>query len=283
MTVADLTDIAASSTPSISAGTSLTIDSATVHIGNVRIVSDVCARVAAGSFVGILGPNGSGKSTLLRAASRLLRPTTGAALIGSDDVWSLTARATAQLIAVVSQESHSDFEFTAREVIELGRLPHHRLFDRGATRDTEVIDRSISATGLGALADRSFVTLSGGEKQKVLLARALAQEPQLLLLDEPTNHLDISSQIELLGLVRSLPLTVVAALHDLNLAAAFCDEVVVMSHGRVVAAGPTNEVLTADTIAAVYGVQAHCSTHPLTGRSLIAFGELIPPNPITRP
>ena len=242
-----------------------------VDINGVRIVSAGVLHAATGTIVGLIGPNGSGKSTLLRTVYRALRPTTGVVRVGGDAVWAMTARQAAQRTAVLTQESPIDFDFSVTEIVTLGRVPHKGLLERADVTDARIIDDALRRSGAAHLAERRFSTLSGGEKQKVLIARALAQEPKVLVLDEPTNHLDIAAQLELLELVRSLQITVVTALHDLNLAATYCDQLFVLDGGHVRASGAPEQVLVPQTLLHVFGVRSHTSTHPLTGRLLLAF------------
>lgn len=254
-------------------------DHVSVHIDNTPIVHDATIAVASGSFVGIIGPNGSSKTTMLKSIHRALRPVRGSITVGGDDLWELSAQQSARRTSVVLQDDASEFAFTVRETVETGRLPHKRLFERQTSTDGDAIDDALETAGVAHLSDRLVGTLSGGERQRVFVARALAQCAAVMVLDEPTNHLDISAQIDLLELLTSLPLTVVAALHDLNLAAAYCDDLYVMAAGRVIAHGPPAVVLTPEMIGHVYGVAAHCSTHPLTGKPLIAFApaRTVPP------
>jgi iron complex transport system ATP-binding protein len=246
-----------------------------VDINGVSIVSDATILIAPGEFVGVIGPNGSGKSTLLRAVYRALRPRAGAVMLGNEDVWrSLSARQSAQRTAVVAQETTAEFDFSVTEVVAMGRAPHKRPLEREDVRDRQIVADALDRVGMSATGGRVFATLSGGEKQRVLVARALAQESRLLVLDEPTNHLDIKAQLELVALIRELGTTTIAALHDLNLAAAYCDRLYVLQGGRIVAAGSVGQVLTPALMEAVFGVWAHCDVHPVTGRFHLAFRPL---------
>ena len=240
-----------------------------------------------GRLTGLLGPNGAGKTTLLRLVAGLLTPERGAVLVAdlgaggagpAVPVGSLERRARARRIALLEQESTSAVPLTVREVVALGRIPYRTLW--GADPDDDAIDRALGHAHAAHLADRPWSQLSGGEQQRVHIARALAQEPELLLLDEPTNHLDVSAQLSLLAFVRDLGTTSVAALHDLNLAAAFCEHVLVLSAGRLAAAGHPRDVLRPELVRAVYGVDCDVLTHPRTGRPVIAFAE---PLPVTAP
>lgn len=250
----------------------LDIEDVTVEIAGSRIVDELRLAVDSGAFVGLVGPNGSGKSTLLRCVYRALRPAGGVIRLDGEDVRSMPARDTARVLAALPQESSAEFDFTVTEVVAMGRLPHR---DRTAASDTEVCAEAMRRTGVEHLADRGFLALSGGEKQRVLIARALAQQPRVLVLDEPTNHLDIAHQLDVLSLVRASGVTVLAALHDLNLAAAHCDVLYVIAGGRVVASGPPHDVLQPALLAEVFGVRAHPVRHPETGAVQLLF-DLLP-------
>jgi len=247
-----------------------------VVLQGVGIVRSASLVAEAGTMVGVIGPNGSGKTTLLKTLYRALRPADGHVDVDGEDLWTLTPRESARRTAVMLQDDTSEFEFTVQETVETGRVPHQRLLGRPTATDQAAVTVALETAGVAHLANRVLATLSGGERQRVFLARALAQHTPIVVLDEPTNHLDVSAQIDLLELLRSLPVTVIAALHDLNLAAAYCDVLYVMSGGRVVAHGPVDDVLTPSTIAQVYGVTAHCTTNPLTGRRAVSFGARVP-------
>ncbi|WP_248804486.1 ABC transporter ATP-binding protein [Pseudomonas sp. MWU13-2100] len=232
---------------------------------------DANLRVAAGEFVGLIGPNGSGKTSLLRCAYRFSRPEHGEALLEQQNVWKQSPRWCAQRIAVVLQEFPDAFGLTVDEVVAMGRTPHKKLFDGDTGSDRQLVRQSLESVGMQGFEDHAFATLSGGEKQRVILARALAQQPQLLILDEPTNHLDPRFQLELLRLLRQLKIGTLASIHDLNLAAAFCDRLYVLQHGRIVANGTPAEVLTAELLREVFGVEALIDTHPLSGYPRITW------------
>ncbi|MEV1002185.1 ABC transporter ATP-binding protein [Nonomuraea sp. NPDC050202] len=230
-------------------GVSVGVDGHPIVHGADLLVDD-------GEFVALVGPNGCGKSTLLRTIYRALRPCAGLISVDGEDVHRLPARQAAQRTAVVAQEIPADLDFTVTEIVSMGRTPYRP----DAAADEERYARALDRVGLAGAADRVFATLSGGEKQRVLLARALVQETRLLLLDEPTSHLDIRHQLEILHLVRELGaelgIATLAVLHDLNQAAAFCDRLYVMNAGRIVAGGPPDDVLTPELISRVYGVRA---------------------------
>ena len=255
--------------------TALRLDGVGVRAGSACLIADVTVDCPPGTFVGLIGPNGSGKSTTLKTVYRAVAPSTGTVLIdGVDLVRELTPRRSAQRVAALAQEPSADVEFTVLEVVAAGRIPHRRSWQPLTVTDHDIVTDALETVGMTAHAGRAFTALSGGEKQRVLLARALAQQPTLLVLDEPTNHLDIATQLGLLDLVRSLRVTVLAALHDLNLAAAYCDLLYVLRDGAVVTGGPVDDVLTETLIADVFGIHAHRGTHPATGRPHLAFSPL---------
>ena len=252
----------------------LEVNDVAVQIDSRRIVEEIRLHVAPGEIVGLIGPNGSGKSTLLRAVYRLLKPAAGYVHLGGDDVWRLSAREAARRTAVVVQETPSDFDFTVREVVEMGRTPHKGLLEADNTHDAALVEGALRRVNMAGFAERSFNTLSGGEKQRVLVARALAQEPKLLVLDEPTNHLDIRYQLEILNLVRELGITTLVTLHDLNLAATYCHRLYLLAEGRIVTAGTPEEVLTPEWVRTVYWVTAVSGPHPVTGKLHLVFTAL---------
>ncbi|MEV8062259.1 ABC transporter ATP-binding protein [Streptomyces antimycoticus] len=251
--------------------TELVVDGLTLTVGARHLVRDVSLTARPGQVIGLVGPNGSGKSSLLRAVYRVLRPDTGYIRVDGADAWSLPVRRLARTLAAVVQESGADIDLTVREVVAMGRTPHKRLFDGDTAEDARLIDAALTSVDAADLAGRAFDRLSGGERQRVLIARALAQRPSLLVLDEPTNHLDIRHQLEVLGILRRVPATVLVALHDLNLAAYYCDRLYVLNDGELIASGPPTEVLTPHLLADVYGVTAEVVIHPRTGAPQVTF------------
>jgi iron complex transport system ATP-binding protein len=238
-----------------------------------QILHDVSVECTAGTVTGLLGPNGSGKTSLLHAMAGLRRPASGSVHLGADDVHRLSARTRARRIAVLEQHSSTTLPLTAGQVVELGRIPHRGRWPAGRQEGAAEIAEAMRLAEVTHLADRDWQTLSGGERQRVQLARALAQQPGVLMLDEPTNHLDLAHQIDLLATVRELGLTVVAALHDLDLAAAFCDHLVVLRDGRVVATGAPPDVLTSQLVHDVYGVEATVGPHEHSGRMHVVWHD----------
>ena len=228
----------------------------TVRVGRRELVRDVSLRIEPGEMVGIVGPNGAGKTTLLRTLYRAQRPTSGRVLVGGDDVWVLPGRQAARRLAAVLQDSTGDFELTVYDVVAMGRTPYKRAFEGDNADDRRIVMDALTAVDMAALAGEPYNRLSGGQKQRVMIARALTQQTGVIVLDEPTNHLDLRHQHEALHLLRRTGATVVAVLHDLNLAAAYCDRICVMDAGAVVAVGEPAEVLTERLIAEVYQVSA---------------------------
>lgn len=209
-----------------------------------------------GRILGVVGANGAGKSTLLRTLYRYQAPTTGTIEVDGQNIWTMAPRAAARIVAAVLQEQPNDFALTVRDIVTLGRLPHRLGFSSPGRSCAQIIETVLEQADLSALADRQIGTLSGGERQRVMMARALAQAPRLLVLDEPTNHLDIQHQLELLQLVKSMDVTVVVSLHDLNMAASYCDDILVMEDGHTIAFGPPKEVLTETLVSSAFSVSA---------------------------
>ncbi|MFT4083725.1 MAG: ABC transporter ATP-binding protein [Nocardioides sp.] len=234
---------------------------------------DLVARP--GLVTGLLGPNGSGKSSLLRVLAGLVRPDAGVVRIAGRDVHRMRARERARSIALVEQDAVTGWDLSVREVVELGRVPYRSRFATGDAGGRDAVDSALALAQVAGLAERRWRELSGGERQRTHLARSLAQQPEILLLDEPTNHLDLGHQIDFLAKVRRLGLTVVAALHDLELAAAYCDDLIVLDAGRIVAAGAVERVLTPELIAAVYGVDATVEPHPTRSRPHVRWNGVI--------
>ncbi|WP_183875632.1 ABC transporter ATP-binding protein [Rhizobium sp. BK491] len=220
------------------------------------IIRDVGLSIEAGDRLAIIGPNGAGKSTLLRCLYRNLRPLKGSVLFDGNDLWSIAPREVARRIAVVLQETPGDFPFSVRDIVMMGRIPHRKGVGRWSDEDHDATAASLARLDLLSLASRRFSSLSGGEKQRVLVARALAQTPEVIILDEPTNHLDIRHQLEVLALLKTLDLTIVTTLHDINFVADFATHVAVIHAGRASGYGTPDDVLTTQQITAAFGVSA---------------------------
>lgn len=233
------------------------------------VLTQVSLEVARGSVVGLLGPNGSGKTTLLRILSGVLTPDAGSVRLEGQLLGRMARRDLARRMAVVLQDTRATFDFSVLEMVLMGRYPHLGPFELEGAADVALARAALRATGTAAFERRRFATLSGGEKQRVVIAAALAQSSELLLLDEPTTALDLRYQLEVLSVLQSLNAsqgtTLVVSTHDLNLAAALCQRVVLLKDGRVLAHGPTNETLTAANIRALYDVDADVQLHPRAG------------------
>ncbi|SHJ55679.1 iron complex transport system ATP-binding protein [Hathewaya proteolytica DSM 3090] len=229
-------------------------------IGDNNILKGVSIKAESKSFIGILGPNGSGKSTLLRCMYRVLKPDMGVVMLGNDKLQDLTVKESAKKMAVVAQHNYYNFDFSIEEVVLMGRSPHKKAMESDNVEDYKIVDEALKTVGMHSFKGRSFSTLSGGEQQRVILARALAQKTQCLILDEPTNHLDIKYQLQLLDIVKGLNLTVISAIHDLNMAAMYCDYIYVLKNGVIVAEGSPKKILNRELIKDVYEVESEVIT-----------------------
>jgi iron complex transport system ATP-binding protein len=257
----------------------LSIDGIDCSYGSINVLKAVNFAVKSGEFLGILGPNGSGKTTLLRSISRVLQPRRGVIFIDDKDIYRMKSVDVAKRLAVVPQETPITFDFTALEVVLMGRNPHMPRFKMESKEDLAIAKNSMELTRTWEFADRPVTELSGGERQRVIIARALTQEPKILLLDEPTTHLDISNQLEIMDLIKCLckikKLVIVAVFHDFNLAARYCDSIILLKDGKIVAVGKSEETLTSENVRKVFSVDTIVKKHPVTG-----FFHVIP---ISRP
>jgi iron complex transport system ATP-binding protein len=238
-----------------------------------RVLDDVSLSIARGSIAGLIGPNGSGKTTLLRVLNGTLTPAAGSVSLDGVALSAMSRLGVAKRIAVVPQETQVTFDFTALEIVLMGRYPHLGAFAIEGRDDVSIARKALAATGTAALESRQFATLSGGEKQRVVIASALAQSSDVLLLDEPTTALDIGFQFEIASLLsrlnRERGTTMVVSTHDLNLAAMLCTELVLLKSGRVLAVGPTRDVLTPENIRRLYDVDADVTPHPRAGHLVV--------------
>lgn len=242
-------------------------------VRRLRIVQGVDLAVREGETFGLVGPNGSGKSTLLRLLAGILKPTTGKVAVEGQPLSGLPRRLAAQKIAYLEQQADTGEAITVRDAVELGRTPWLTPLQPWSDEDDRIVAGALADADLHGFESRFWATLSGGEKQRVHLARALAQRPRILLLDEPTNHLDVRHQLSMLDLVAALPVTSIIALHDLNQALA-CDRVGVMAGGQLVALGPPQEVLSVNRIAEVFGVRASIVVDPADGARIFRLDHL---------
>lgn len=235
------------------------------------IVSDVSLTVAPGETLGLIGPNGSGKSSLLRLLAGLKRPFSGRVEINGQDIAQVSRKELSRQVAFVQQSAATDTNVTVADVVRLGRTPHRSALAGWSEADEASVNEALDRVDMRSRRKQAWQTLSGGERQRVHIARALAQAPQVMFLDEPTNHLDIHHQIEILRMVRDLDLTSVIALHDLNLAAMFCDRIVVLQEGTLCASGTPHTVLTPERLRDVFRVSAHIDGSADAGRPHIRF------------
>jgi len=246
-----------------------------LHAGYLdkTIIKDVSFSVNKGEFIGILGPNGAGKSTLLKAMSRTVKPSSGNILYQGKDIYKSSLNETARLIAVVPQDTLIVFEYLVWDIVMMGRIPYLKKLMSQAQEDLEITQRCLQLTKTQELADRYINELSAGERQSVIIAKALAQEPELLLLDEPTSHLDISHQIQIFDLIKGLSkkenLTVIAVLHDLNLASEYCDRLLLMNNGEIVVQGAPTEVIDYKIIEKVYKTVVVVGKNPISKKPYV--------------
>mgnify|MGYP005980356359 CR=1 FL=1 len=243
----------------------LCVERLNVTLKGRPLLRDVAFSAAPGQTVGLLGPNGSGKSTLLRCLAGLIPTPTPCITLGATPLAAFPHRVLARRLAFVPQHASVDPNLRVEQIVRLGRTPHRGAFSAWCREDSEAVEQAIRLTQLQGLANRPWRQLSGGERQRCQIARALAQKPQLLLLDEPTNHLDIRHQLALMQLIQELPITVIIALHDLNLAARYCQHLVLLNHGVVTAQGEPERVLTPGSIAHAWRVEARVEHRPSDG------------------
>lgn len=250
---------------------SIAAENITWKVGKKVIVNDVSLTVARGETVGLLGPNGSGKSSLLRVLAGLRRPHKGRVLLDGQNLHRLPKKQLARRVAFVEQHGMTDANMRVRDVVKLGRIPHHSPFSSWSTEDDETISAALARVDMLEKSQQGWLTLSGGERQRVHIARALAQMPSEILLDEPTNHLDIHHQLQLMKLISELSVTSIVAIHDLNHALMFCDSLIVMQHGTVVASGTPQAILTEDLLWEVFRVKAKITPSPCHDKNHIHF------------
>lgn len=240
-------------------------------VGKKEILKGIDLTVRPKEFLGIIGPNGSGKSTFLKCIYRVQKPSAGRIFFDGRELDELSYRESALKLAVVAQHNYYNFDFTVLDVVLMGRSPHKKMMERDSAEDYRLAREALEIVGLKGFEERNFFTLSGGEQQRVILARALTQQTECLVLDEPTNHLDIRYQLEIMDIVKSLHLTVAAAIHDLNIAAMYCDRLIAIYKGEVVGMGTPRELLTEDFIRSLYGVESRVRCDPETGQIQIMY------------
>lgn len=241
------------------------------RVADKTILEQVSFSIEKGQFMGIIGPNGAGKSSLLRCLYGFSKPTAGSIELDGKNISDYSRRELAQQIAVVLQEQTSQFELQVIDVIRMGLTPHKSLLSFDTLEDENLLFQASRQVDLEQQLQQQFKSLSGGEKQRAIIARAIVQQPQILMMDEPTNHLDIRHQLEILELAKSMGITVILSIHDLNLAASFCDRLLLLDRGQIVATGNPEEVLTEENLDQVFGIKSLVDRHPFTQKLRITF------------
>lgn len=241
------------------------------HADNKRILDNISFSVHKGRFIGLIGPNGAGKSSLLRCLYRYITPSQGQVHFEQQNIWKISANDYAKKTAVVLQETPSHFNLSVLDVVALGLVPHKSFLSNNSRQDQQQVIAALNQVGLRDKINQEFEHLSGGEKQRALIARAIVQSPQLLIMDEPTSHLDVKYQIQIMALAKSLGITIIASFHDLNLASALCDDLLVLDQGKLVAQGKPATVMTQSMLCEVFGINAQISQHPAHGTPHITY------------
>lgn len=249
----------------------LEIENLDYEIENKKICDKIKLQVNKGEFVGIIGPNGSGKSTLLKNIYKVLKPKGGTIYLNSKDLTKSSNREAAEEMSIVAQENNVGFDFSVKEIVLMGRYPSKKLFEGSNSQDIQIVRDALEKVGMESMEKKSFSKLSGGEKQRILIARAIAQDTEFMILDEPTNHLDIGCQIKILKLLRTLKKTILISLHDLNMAAEYCDRIYAIKDGKIVDSGTPKQVLKPELIKELYKVDAYIQTDPNTEKVKINY------------
>lgn len=240
-------------------------------IGTKKILEQIVLEVEDGTFVGLIGPNGCGKSTLLKNIYRTCRPERGRVFIDGNDVLDFSFRRMAREMAVMSQENKVEFDVEVQEMVLYGRYAHKKFLEGDTESDRRLCRKCLEEVGLSGYEKRSFLSLSGGEKQRVLLARVLMQDSRYIVLDEPTNHLDVSYQYQILDILKRRGTTVFSSIHDLNLAALYCDRIIFMYQGRIADYGRPEEVLTPENMERYFRIRAQITKNDVTGKLQIYY------------
>ena len=249
----------------------LKIENLSFEIDNTKILKDISFNIKKGEFVGIIGPNGCGKSTLLKNIYSLLTPTKGNISIDETPINCFSSKELAKKISTLTQHSGGDFDFSIIDIVLMGRYAHSSMFSSTSKKDIEIAKEALAKVGLSHFENRSFLSLSGGEQQRVMIARAISGKNDFFILDEPTNHLDIRYQLEIMDIMKSLDITMFSAIHDMNIAATYCDKLILLEEGRIIAMGTPFEVLSKENFKDVFGVEVYLSTNPYTDKLSINY------------
>ena len=249
----------------------LEVKNVSYSIDSKLIVDGVSLEIPEGSFVGLVGPNGCGKSTLLKNIYKVYKPDSGAVYIDGKDLSQMSSRDTAKEMSVMQQENHIEFDMLVYDMVMLGRFAHQKMFGNDKLKEKQIVLDAIREVGMEGYEERSFMSLSGGEKQRTLVARALVQQADLIILDEPTNHLDIGYQYQIMNILKKQDMTVFSSVHDLNVASCYCDRVILMKKGKIVDFGLPEEVFTPDKIRNLFGIDSQIIENPKTKKPTVLF------------
>ena len=250
----------------------LSVQDLKFSVDNKNILNNINLEVGKNEFVGLIGPNGAGKSTLLKNIYNVLKPSSGSIYLTGDELSKLPNKEIAKRMSVLSQEHNMEFDMKVLEIVLLGRYAHdNSLFKSSTKEDIEIAMASLKKVGLESFADRNFFSLSGGEKQRVLLARVLTQACKFIVLDEPTNHLDVMYQYQTMEILKKENVTVFSSIHDLNIAAMYCDRIILLQKGKVIDVGRPEEILTEEKISAIFHVGVESKVNSKTGKIQIYY------------
>ncbi len=249
----------------------LTAKDIQVSIGEKKILKNISLKVDEGVFCALIGPNGSGKSTFLKSVYQMMKIEQGVILLNQQDIKQYSKKQLARKMAVVGQFHQINFEYSVMDIVLMGRTPHLGLLEKEKEKDFQLAREALQKVGMGNYEERNFQTLSGGEKQRVILARALTQSPRFLILDEPTNHLDIRYQLEILSIIKELNVSVLTALHDLNIAAQYCDYIYMIKDGKIIISGKPEKIITTENIKSVYDVEANVFHSPIDNQIMVQY------------
>lgn len=250
----------------------LRVEDLSFQIDKVRLLSQIGFSVKRHEFVGLIGPNGCGKSTLLKNIYRQYQPSEGTVYLDGTSIQGIKNKDMARMLSVVTQESNIEFDFSVWEMVMMGRYPYHKILEQNNEQDREICEEALNQVGMGSFRERSFLSLSGGEKQRVFLAMAFAQKSRVIILDEPTNHLDIGYQLLIMDTMRrQRETTIFTSVHDMNIAARYCDRILVMDKGHLIASGDPKEVLTPELIRKVFHVNAEIWKNPADGSLQVTY------------